>query len=457
MGRRGVAHCHASFDPFPSKAAQGEASRSRVFQSSLARVRTSAGAALAVAAAFLALVYTNRKWRVLAWLPTAFYALLSLGLGAASLCRPPEPATGGGRAPSARHPVDRKALPAVAVLVACRNEESHVEGLVSTAMSQVYDAELVLFVANDASTDGTLPALLRCRARYGDRVRVVDLPPRVGGTIPRAMSALVQHVPPRFTVLVELDADSQLASPRLVQEGAEALLGAGPEVGALQTALALQGDSSWLARGQRLERFADDAIARARAAAYGSADLHGSGVLYRRIAVTAAGGWNRDVVNEDLDMTMRLMLAGYRVRHAPWLLVKDAAAPTLPALLAQRSKWLAHSLGRHLVYSPRVARVLGARRGAALLAIAAGEVVATLLWLHALAGACAEGCLPAPVLASVVITVAANAAFVASRTTAAPAVLLDSTLMPLVWLAAAPWAWGRLLAQRLTHVSVTPK
>lgn len=312
-------------------------------------------------------------------------------------------------------------------------------------------------MANDASVDGTLSALQCHSARQGARVSVMDLPPGEGGTIPRAMSALAQRVPPRFSVLVELDADSQLASPTLVQDGVEALLAAGPEVWALQTALALQGDSSWLARGQLLERFADDAVAQARAAAYGSADLHGSGIVYRRAAVAAAGGWNRAVVNEDLDMTMRLMLAGYRVRHAPWLLVRDAAAPTLRALLAQRSKWLAHSLARHLVYSPRVARVLGPRCGAALLAVAAGEVVASLLWLHALAGICADGCVPGPALVSVAVTVAANAALVASRAGAAPSVLLESTLMPLVWLAVAPWAWGRLFTQRLTRVSVTPK
>ena len=88
----------------------------------------------------------------------------------------------------------------------------------------------------------------------------------------------------------------------------------------------------------------------------GSATLGGNGQFVRLAALRSLGDepW-RASLTEDLDLSMRLVLQGQRIRFCPATAVWQEAVPSLRPLVRQRSRWLQG----HLVcweYLPRVLR-----------------------------------------------------------------------------------------------------
>jgi 1,2-diacylglycerol 3-beta-glucosyltransferase len=72
----------------------------------------------------------------------------------------------------------------------------------------------------------------------------------------------------------------------------------------------------------------------------GACALGGNGQLTRRSSLEAIGGWNPTSLTEDLDLTVRLYLAGCgRIAHCTRAVVWQEGVPTLRALLRQRTRW----------------------------------------------------------------------------------------------------------------------
>jgi 1,2-diacylglycerol 3-beta-glucosyltransferase len=72
----------------------------------------------------------------------------------------------------------------------------------------------------------------------------------------------------------------------------------------------------------------------------GAAALGGNGQLTRRSAIKAVGGWSPYSLTEDLDLTIRLFLAGRgRIAHCSQAVVWQEGVPTFKALLRQRTRW----------------------------------------------------------------------------------------------------------------------
>lgn len=76
-----------------------------------------------------------------------------------------------------------------------------------------------------------------------------------------------------------------------------------------------------------------------RAAARGwPVELGGTGFCISAAALSAAGGWSGSFT-EDLDLTVRLLLAGYAVRYLPQAQVWDEKPTGLRAAVGQRGRW----------------------------------------------------------------------------------------------------------------------
>jgi biofilm PGA synthesis N-glycosyltransferase PgaC len=61
--------------------------------------------------------------------------------------------------------------------------------------------------------------------------------------------------------------------------------------------------------------------------------------LFRRDRVLAVGGYDSRMATEDIDLTWRLLLAGWETVYEPHALVGMQVPSTLPALWAQRKRW----------------------------------------------------------------------------------------------------------------------
>jgi biofilm PGA synthesis N-glycosyltransferase PgaC len=104
--------------------------------------------------------------------------------------------------------------------------------------------------------------------------------------------------------------------------------------------------------------------------------------IFRREPVLAVGGFDGRMATEDIDLSWRLMLAGWHTRFEPNALVGMQVPTTLRALWAQRKRW---ARGQGEVLHRHLGRVVAWRnRGLWPLAL---ESVASLLWIVGLVSA----------------------------------------------------------------------
>ncbi len=114
-----------------------------------------------------------------------------------------------------------------------------------------------------------------------------------------------------------------------------------PGVGVVQARWGhLNGDESWLTRAQRLFLDAHFALEHGGRQALGCwSSFNGTAGLWRREAIEAAGGWSHDTLTEDLDLSYRAQLAGWRLVYAHDVVVPAELPPTVAAFQAQQSRW----------------------------------------------------------------------------------------------------------------------
>ena len=73
-------------------------------------------------------------------------------------------------------------------------------------------------------------------------------------------------------------------------------------------------------------------------------NFNGSGGVLRKKAVLEAGGWCADTLAEDLDLSYRMQMIGYRVLYLKDLLCPGEIPPTVPSFKMQQGRWACGSL-----------------------------------------------------------------------------------------------------------------
>ncbi|NOY90397.1 MAG: glycosyltransferase [Deltaproteobacteria bacterium] len=102
----------------------------------------------------------------------------------------------------------------------------------------------------------------------------------------------------------------------------------------------LNRDASALTRGQALGIDVHFSVEqRARAAAGWPVCFNGSGGVWRRAAIDAAGGWSADTLTEDLDLSYRAWLEGYRVVYLDDVVCPAEIPEHIGAFKAQQRRW----------------------------------------------------------------------------------------------------------------------
>lgn len=94
------------------------------------------------------------------------------------------------------------------------------------------------------------------------------------------------------------------------------------------------------------------------------AAFNGSAGVWRREAIVAAGGWSSDTLTEDLDLSVRAQLAGWRVIYLDDVTVPAELPRTFGALKSQQRRWAQGSTETALKHARalvRAPRSLGAR------------------------------------------------------------------------------------------------
>ena len=238
------------------------------------------------------------------------------------------------------------------LLIPAHNEEVLIKDTVAAVQDLDYPAELFeVHVVADNCTDRTAEFARAAGAQVHERTA-----PEAPGKGP-ALRWLLDSLPHggRDDVVIIIDADTIVDSALLnafaekFEDGAVAVQGhyavrdetAGGEVSLRSAAFAVR----------HLVRPAG------RVRLGGSSSLYGNGMAFTE-AIARQFPWSAHLT-EDLDMGLRLLLAGHRVDFAPDALVRGEMPETLDTATTQHERWEA---GRRSVATAYLPRLLGAAR-----------------------------------------------------------------------------------------------
>ena len=107
-------------------------------------------------------------------------------------------------------------------------------------------------------------------------------------------------------------------------------------------------------------------------------NFNGTAGVWRRYAIESAGGWQADTVTEDLDLSYRAQLAGWRFVYREECQVPSELPVTLAALRSQQQRWAKGSIQTARKILPRL---LAARLPLAVKIEAVAHLMANLYWL----------------------------------------------------------------------------
>jgi cellulose synthase/poly-beta-1,6-N-acetylglucosamine synthase-like glycosyltransferase len=225
--------------------------------------------------------------------------------------------------------------PTVTVLVSCHNEEAVVGRLTQAIGHLDYPADLLqVIIVDDGSTDRT-GELLDAWAATGAG-RCIRRPAGLPGGKSGALNAGLQDV--TGDIVVVFDADHRPYPDvirRLVRHFAD------PTVAAAQgRCVVSNGADSPIAHLVEIDYAAGYLVNEyGRQAVFGLPAYGGANCAVRTSALRKLGGWYPFTVTEDTDLTLRLLLGGYRIRYDVTAVDEEEGVFTLAAYWRQRYRW----------------------------------------------------------------------------------------------------------------------
>jgi len=261
--------------------------------------------------------------------------------------------------------------PFVSLLVPAKNEARVIAATIESLSNLNYAGpngrQFEIIAVDDGSTDDTFAVLKRLQQSMPELVVLR----RVANAMPGKAAALNDALPlARGEVMGVFDADARVAPsflrralPRLVPREVGALqaqkrvsnAGRFSDVPLMRPAELLR-RSFFLPLLQDIEMLIDTACQIARSQARGAVDLRGNGLLVKREALLAVGGWNNETLTDDLDLSTRLHAAGWLIAFCPEAVVWEEGVLTWRALFRQRRRWIEGHIRRYLDHADRLVR-----------------------------------------------------------------------------------------------------
>jgi poly-beta-1,6-N-acetyl-D-glucosamine synthase len=262
--------------------------------------------------------------------------------------------------------------PGVTILVPAYNEANVIGANIRAARSVEYP-ELEILVLDDGSTDETV-SVATAAADGDERVEVV--PDSVNRGKAERLNLGFRRA--RNELVVVTDADTHLhplAITLLVSRIARS-----PRIAAVAGAPHVTNRRNLLTALQSLEAASIIGLTRRTQALSGRTNIV-AGVLgiFRRAPVIEVGGYDVRMATEDIDLTWRLVIAGWLTSYEPNALVGMQVPTTLSALWRQRRRW---ARGQGEVLHEHFGEIL--RRRSWRIWTVALEAALSLVWVFAL-------------------------------------------------------------------------
>ena len=248
-------------------------------------------------------------------------------------------------------------LPFVSVFIPAHNEENTIGATVASVCNSDYSIgdkiNYELIVINDGSTDNTGEILSSLKKDYPQLKIVTRHPPRSGkgkGFVLNDALTLSQG-----EIIGVFDADTQIKSDYL-KTIVQYLNG---DIDGVQSRVKMFNlNENYLARMQHLEfaSFGNTLIAKDNLGSTGF--LGGNGQFVKKQSIIDSGRWDGFAVTEDLNLAIKIMLNGGKIRYCGECAVYQEAVTEWKAFFRQRVRWAIGNLETLFVYLPQI---LGAK------------------------------------------------------------------------------------------------
>lgn len=234
------------------------------------------------------------------------------------------------------------------------NELNVAERVIRAAVAMEYPEGLHEVQVLDDSTDetcGMIDKVVEELQAEGKNVRVVRREDRVGFKAGALNEGMHQSDAPLIAIFDSdfvPNPDFLLRSvPQIVEQ---------PEVALVQARWGhLNDDESWLTRSLSIGidgHFAIEQPARAWNQLY--LNFNGTAGVWRREAIVDAGGWEADTLTEDMDLSYRAQMKGWRIHYLFDVAVPAELPNTFAAFKSQQFRWAKGSIQTAIKHLPRV-------------------------------------------------------------------------------------------------------
>ena len=229
-------------------------------------------------------------------------------------------------------------LPSVTVQLPIYNEMYVAERLIDAVAALDYPSARFEIQVLDDSTDETRQIAQRAVEHWAERGRDIRYMARRVRTGFKAGALAAGLRCAKGELIAVFDADF-VPSPDFLLRSVPAF--ADPRVGMVQARWEhLNRDCSLLTRVQAIlldAHFVLEHGARHRAGCF--FNFNGTAGVWRRVAIESAGGWHHDTLTEDLDLSYRAQLAGWRFRFLPDLAAPAELPVEMNAFKIQQHRW----------------------------------------------------------------------------------------------------------------------
>lgn len=229
-------------------------------------------------------------------------------------------------------PMEAEEYPMVSVIVPAYNEGKVIEGAVEPLMTMDYPRYEVI-VVDDGSSDDTYERALMLSQIYGERRLRVITQPNGGKAV--ALNTGIANA--RGELVVCMDGDSFL-EPQTIKQAVKHFKD--PSVGAVGGNVKVANRINNLTNLQALEYIEGLSLVRTAHAFFRRvAVIPGPIGIFRKSVIEEVGGYLKDTYAEDCELTLRVMLAGWKIKYEAKAVAWTEAPEKLPALFKQRYRW----------------------------------------------------------------------------------------------------------------------
>ena len=244
--------------------------------------------------------------------------------------------------------------PFVSVFIPAHNEEATIEATVRSVCDSDYYTDGVpqfeVIVINDGSTDRTGEILAEIKKDLPQLKIVTRMPPISGKGKGFVLNDALTLS--RGEIIGVFDADTTIHRDYLTKITAYVV---DPEIDGVQSRVKMYNkDENYLARMQHVEFASFGNTLRAKDNLGNTGFLGGNGQFVRKQSIIDSGKWDGFAVTEDLNLAVKIMLLGGKIRYCGEVAVYQEAITEWRPFFRQRVRWAIGNFETLFIYLPQI-------------------------------------------------------------------------------------------------------